>query len=68
MGPLWPHSSSSSRLAGTLIVSLLDSGKSALKTGSTKLLVNSPAGIKAKPGWPNVASGHADNTGNPKLN
>lgn len=49
-------------------MSLFDSGKSELKAGSTKMLVNSLVGIKAKPGWLIVVSGHTDNTGNPQLN
>ncbi len=49
-------------------MSLFDSGKSALKAGSTKMLVNSLVGVKARPGWLIVVSGHTDNTGNPKLN
>ncbi|WP_267436758.1 OmpA family protein, partial [Erwinia psidii] len=49
-------------------MSLFDSGKSGLKAGSTKMLVNSLVGIKAKPGWLIVVSGHTDNTGNPQLN
>lgn len=49
-------------------MSLFDSGKSALKAGSTKWLVNSLLDVKAKPGWLIVVSGHTDNTGNPKLN
>ncbi|MFP1731001.1 OmpA family protein [Lonsdalea quercina] len=49
-------------------MSLFDSGKSVLKAGSTKMLVNSLVGIKAKPGWLIVVSGHTDNTGSPKLN
>jgi len=49
-------------------MSLFDSGKALLKTGSTKMLVNSLVGIKAKPGWLIVVSGHTDNTGNPALN
>jgi hypothetical protein len=49
-------------------MSLFDSGKWALKAGSTKMLVNSLVGIKAKPGWLIVVSGHTDNTGNPQLN
>lgn len=49
-------------------MSLFDSGKFALKAGSTKWLVNSLVDIKAKPGWLIVASGHTDNTGNPQLN
>ncbi len=49
-------------------MSLFDSGKSALKAGSTKMLVNSLVGVKAKPGWLIVVSGHTDNTGNLQLN
>jgi len=49
-------------------MSLFDSGKSALKAGSTKMLVNALVGVKAKPGWLIVVSGHTDITGNPKLN
>ncbi|MFK3662729.1 OmpA family protein [Scandinavium sp. NPDC088450] len=49
-------------------MSLFDSGKSDLKAGSTKMLVNSLMDIKAKAGWLIVVSGHTDNTGNPKLN
>ncbi|WP_456311434.1 OmpA family protein [Serratia proteamaculans] len=49
-------------------MSLFDSGKAALKDGSTKTLVYSLVGIKAKPGWLIVVSGHTDNTGNPQRN
>ncbi|KAA0529808.1 cell envelope biogenesis protein OmpA [Enterobacter kobei] len=49
-------------------MSLFDSGKFVLKAGSTKMLVNSLVGIKAKLGWLIVVSGHTDNTGNPQLN
>ena len=49
-------------------MSLFDSGKYVLKAGSTRMLVNSLVGIKAKPGWLIVVSGHTDNTGNPQLN
>lgn len=49
-------------------LSLFDSGQAALKSGSTKTLINSLVGIKAKPGWLIVVSGHTDNTGNPSLN
>ncbi|MEG1420944.1 MAG: OmpA family protein [Citrobacter sp.] len=49
-------------------MSLFDSGKYALKPGSTRLLVNSLVGIKAKPGWMIVVAGHTDNTGNSGLN
>lgn len=49
-------------------MSLFDSGKSVLKAGSTKMLVNSLVGIKAKPGWLIVVAGHTDITGNPQMN
>lgn len=49
-------------------MSLFDSGQSVLKTGSTKMLINSLVGIKAKPGWLIVVAGHTDNTGNTQLN
>ncbi|MTD37691.1 OmpA family protein [Erwinia sp. CPCC 100877] len=49
-------------------MSLFDSGRAVLKPGSTRMLVNSLVGIKAKPGWLIVVSGHTDNTGNPALN
>jgi len=49
-------------------MSLFDTGKSDLKTGSTKMLINSLVGIKARPGWLIVVAGHTDNTGNPQLN
>lgn len=49
-------------------MSLFDSGQYQLKTGSTRMLVNSLVGVKAKPGWLIVVSGHTDNTGNPKRN
>lgn len=49
-------------------ISLFDSGKAALKDGSTKVLVNALVGIKAKPGWLIVVSGHTDDTGSVSLN
>ncbi|EGC7113054.1 OmpA family protein [Salmonella enterica] len=49
-------------------MSLFDTGKWALKPGSTKLLVNSLVGIKAKPGWLIVVAGHTDSVGNDKSN
>ncbi|WP_241623206.1 OmpA family protein [Rosenbergiella australiborealis] len=49
-------------------MSLFDSGKAMLKAGSTKWLVNSLLGIKAKPGWLIVVAGHTDNTGTAQLN
>ncbi|HHZ9639859.1 TPA: OmpA family protein [Klebsiella pneumoniae] len=49
-------------------MALFDTGKSALKPGSTKLLVNSLLGIKAKPGWLIVVAGHTDSIGNDRSN
>lgn len=49
-------------------MSLFDTGKWSLKPGSTKLLVKSLVGIKAKPGWLIVVAGHTDNTGDDKSN
>ncbi|KHJ68449.1 membrane protein [Pantoea rodasii] len=49
-------------------MSLFDSGKSSLKPGSTKMLVNSLVDIKAKPGWLIVVSGYTDSTGSAQSN
>lgn len=49
-------------------MSLFDTGRWTLKSGSTKLLVNALVGIKARPGWLIVVSGHTDNTGSVQLN
>jgi outer membrane protein OmpA-like peptidoglycan-associated protein len=49
-------------------MSLFDSGMFVLKAGSTKMLVNSLVGVRAKPGWLIVIAGHTDNTGNPQRN
>ncbi|SQI91177.1 OmpA/MotB domain-containing protein [Klebsiella oxytoca] len=49
-------------------MSLFDTGRWALKPGSTKLLVHSLVGIKAKPGWLIVVAGHTDSTGEEKAN
>ncbi len=49
-------------------MALFDTGKSTLKPGSTKLLVNSLLGIKAKPGWLIVVAGHTDSIGNDRSN
>lgn len=49
-------------------LSLFAPGEASLKPGSTKVLVNALVGIKAKPGWLIVVSGHTDNTGSPRLN
>lgn len=49
-------------------MSLFDTGKADLKAGSTRMLVNSLVGIKARPGWLIVVSGHTDSTGNAQLN
>ncbi|AYD42608.1 OmpA family protein [Yersinia rochesterensis] len=49
-------------------LSLFDVGKSELKSGSTKVLINALVGIKAKPGWLIVVAGHTDITGDEKSN
>lgn len=49
-------------------LSLFDSGKAVLKPDSTKVPVSALVGIRAKPGWLIVVSGHTDNIGHPKLN
>lgn len=49
-------------------MSLFDTGTWALKPGSTRLLVNSLVGIKAKPGWLIVIAGHTDSVGDDKSN
>jgi outer membrane protein OmpA-like peptidoglycan-associated protein len=49
-------------------LSLFDVGKSELKAGSTKVLINALVGIKAKPGWLIVVAGHTDITGDQKSN
>jgi len=49
-------------------MSLFDSGQYQLKPDSTSVLVNALVGIKAKPGWLIVVSGHTDNTGDNALN
>lgn len=49
-------------------MSLFDTGEWALKPGTTKLLVNSLVGIKAKPGWLIVVAGHTDSTGDDRSN
>ncbi|ERK17338.1 Outer membrane protein [Pantoea sp. AS-PWVM4] len=49
-------------------LALFDSGKAVLKPGSTKVLINALIGIRARPGWLIVISGHTDNTGDPGFN
>ncbi|MBF7978974.1 MULTISPECIES: OmpA family protein [Rahnella] len=49
-------------------LSLFDTGKYVLKSGSTKVLINALVGIKAKPGWLIVVAGHTDDTGDDKFN
>ncbi|KEA51920.1 membrane protein [Mangrovibacter sp. MFB070] len=49
-------------------MSLFDAGKSELKPGSTKVLVNALVGVKARPGWLIRITGHTDNTGSTPLN
>lgn len=49
-------------------LSLFDTGRYELKSGSTKVLINALVGIKAKPGWLIVVAGHTDDTGDDKSN
>jgi outer membrane protein OmpA-like peptidoglycan-associated protein len=49
-------------------LSLFDSGRAELKSGSSKVLINALVGIKAKPGWLIVVSGHTDSTGSVQTN
>ncbi|WP_312311957.1 OmpA family protein [Atlantibacter sp.] len=49
-------------------MSLFDTGHWVLKPSSMKLLVNALVGIKAKPGWLIVVSGHTDNVGDDHSN
>lgn len=63
-----PTSEPVSKIVRLNSMSLFDTGKWALKPGSTKLLVNSLVGIKAKPGWLIVVAGHTDSTGDNKSN
>lgn len=47
---------------------LFDSGSAELKAGSTKLLINALIGIKAKPDWLIMVTGHSDSTGDAERN
>lgn len=49
-------------------MSLFDTGKWALKAGSTKVLIRALVNIKAKPGWLIVIAGHTDDVGDDKSN
>lgn len=49
-------------------MSLFDSGKYVLKAGSTKSLINALTGIKVRPGWLVLITGHTDSSGNPQRN
>ncbi|MCX2900413.1 OmpA family protein [Pseudomonas mandelii] len=49
-------------------MSLFDAGSSTLKPGSTKVLINTLANIRAQPGWLIVIAGHTDASGNPEHN
>lgn len=70
--PPSPSPEPQAKAAPTIIrldsLSLFDSGKSALKAGSTSVLVNALVDIKAKPGWLIVVAGHTDNTGSAQRN
>ncbi len=47
---------------------LFDAGSAKLKAGSTKVLINALASIKARPDWLIVITGHSDGTGDAKQN
>ena len=49
-------------------MSLFDTGKWALKAGSTKVLIRALVNIKARPGWLIVIAGHTDDVGDDKSN
>ncbi|ELN2574357.1 OmpA family protein [Enterobacter kobei] len=66
--PTAPEPKSVPKIVRLDSMSLFDSGKSVLKPGSTRMLVNSLVGIKARPDWLIVVSGHTDNTGSVQLN
>ena len=66
--PVKPVKVDSPKIVRLDSMSLFDTGKWALKPGSTKLLVNSLVGIKAKPGWLIVIAGHTDSIGDNKSN
>ncbi|WP_237932092.1 OmpA family protein [Buttiauxella sp. S19-1] len=63
-----PKSNQAPKIVRLDSMSLFDSGKADLKAGSTKVLVNSLVGIKARPGWLIVVAGHTDNTGSQQIN
>ena len=66
--PAKPQVKTTAKIIRLDSMSLFDTGKWQLKPGSTKLLVNSLVGIKAKPGWLIVVAGHTDSTGDDKSN
>lgn len=49
-------------------LNLFDPGSAELKPGFTRLLINALFGIKARPGWLIVVSGHADPRGDDAKN
>ncbi|MEE3664825.1 OmpA family protein [Brenneria sp. g21c3] len=49
-------------------MSLFEVGKSELKPGSTKVLVDTLFAIKGKPGWIVLVTGHTDSTGDANAN
>ncbi|TCW00162.1 OmpA family protein [Biostraticola tofi] len=49
-------------------MSLFEVGKSELKAGSTKVLVDALINIKGRPGWIVLITGHTDATGDAKAN
>ena len=63
----WPAGQDSDRLAAAPVqldsLMLFDAASAELKSGSTKVLINALADIKARPGWLIVIAGHSDATG-----
>lgn len=49
-------------------LALFDVGRSELKSGSTKVLVNTLVNITARPGWLIMVAGHTDDTGDDLAN
>ncbi|MDI9220490.1 OmpA family protein [Pantoea sp. EA-12] len=66
--PAKPPEKGVPRLVRLDSMSLFEVGKSALKTGSTKVLVDALIDIKAKPGWMVLVTGHTDSTGDTRAN
>lgn len=66
--PAKPVEKKPARLIRLDSMSLFEVGKSQLKAGSTKVLVDALIDIKAKPGWMVLITGHTDVTGEAHAN